>query len=175
MPKIQIRRGNLAEHDPWNRHRLAYNMGLWDFSYAYAVNTMDIDQVIEGVKTFLNFPVVPAGFPIEDTQAANKAYVDYMSQNPVTYENLFSNGDVGIGADQVARGDHSHNNLPDDDQKDAMDTAQDPTAGNPFVTYDQYAAHASRHIIAGQDKISDATVMTSGLMSAADKVKLDSL
>lgn len=27
---------------------------------------------------------------------------------PITFENLFANGDVGPGRDQVARGDHDH-------------------------------------------------------------------
>lgn len=150
-------------------------MGLWDFSYAYAVNTMNINQEIDGVKTFYNFPVLPVGFPVEDVQAVNKFYADYISRTSVTYENLFSNGDVGIGANQVAQGDHGHDNLPTDDQKDALDTAQLPDAANPFVVYAQFESHANRHNTAGQDKISDATVMVSGLMSAADKIKLDSL
>lgn len=154
MPSIVVKRGNLMEHDSWNRHKLAHDMGLWDFSYAYAVNTMDIDQTIDGVKTFLNFPVTPVGFPIEDNQAANKFYVDYMSRSSVTFENLFSNGDVGTGANQVAIGNHSHDNLPDDDQKGAMDTAQNPNAGNPFVTYNQFAVHSSRHENNGPDEIS---------------------
>ena len=175
VPRIIIKRGNLSEHDPWNRHNLAHNMGLWDFSYAYAVNTMDIDQHIDGIKEFYNFPVLPVGFPIEDTQAANKFYVDYAAQNAVTFENLFSNGDVGTNADQVARGNHTHDNLPTDDEKDALDTAQDPSAGNPFITYGQFASHANRHHTVGQDKIPDVTALLSGLMSAADKILLDGL
>jgi len=154
MPKIVVKRGNLDEHDPWLRHRLAYNMGLWDFSYIYAVNTMDIDQHIEGIKTFENFPVVPVGFPVEDTQAANKFYVDYISKYNVTFENLSSNGDVGPGADQVAAGDHGHVNLPSDDQKDALDTAQFPSASNPFTTWSVFSIHANRHEAGGPDEIS---------------------
>lgn len=175
MPKIVVRRGNLSEHDPWNRHRLAYNMGLWNFSYVYAVNTMDIDQSIFGIKTFENFPVVPVGFPIEDTQAANKFYVDYMSLSSVTFENLSANGDVGPGSNQVAVGDHSHDNLPNDNQKGALDTSQSPSAANPFTTWSVFAAHSNRHIVVGQDRIPDATTTTPGLMSAVDKAKLDIL
>jgi hypothetical protein len=154
MPQIQVRRGNLDEHDPWNRHRLGYDMGLWDFSYTYAVLTLPINQIIDGVKEFLNFPVLPVGFPTEDAQAANKFYVDYTSQNAVTFENLFSNGDVGVNSDQVARGDHSHVNLPSDDQKDALDTAQNPSAGNPFTTWNQFSDHHTRHENNGPDEIS---------------------
>lgn len=154
MPKLQITRGNLDEHDPWNRHRLAYNMGLWDFSYSYAVLTLPINQTIDGVKTFLNFPVLPVGFPTEDAQAANKFYVDYTSQSAVTFENLFSNGDVGVNSNQVARGDHTHANLPSDDQKDALDTSQNPSAGNPFVTWNPFADHHTRHEANGPDEIS---------------------
>ena len=175
MPKITVYRGNLDEHDSWLRHRLAYNMGLWDFSYVYAVNTMAIDQEIDGVKTFYNFPVLPVGFPLEDTQAANKFYVDYVSQRSVTFENLFANGDVGVGANQVARGNHTHVNLPTDDQKDAMDTAQNPNAANPFLTWSPFSQHANRHTISGQDKIDNVTITTPGLMSFEDKIKLDDI
>jgi len=175
MPKIIVRRGHLDEHSPWMSHKLAYGMGLWDWSYTYAVNTMNINQEIDGVKSFLNFPVLPVGFPVEDTQAVNKFYADYISRTSVTYENLFSNGDVGIGANQVAQGNHEHVNLPSDDQKDAMDTAQSPDAANPFIVYAQFSSHAHRHNTAGLDKILDATVTVSGLMSVSDKIKLDSL
>lgn len=156
MPRIIVKRGNLAEHDSWNRHRLAYNMSLYDFSYTYAVNTMNIDQVIDGVKTFLNFSVTPIGFPIEDTQVANKFYTDYASRINVTFENLFSNGDVGTDSDQVARGNHTHDNLPTDDQKDALDTAQEPNASNPFTVWNQFNSHANRHEFGGADVISTA-------------------
>ena len=175
MPRITVKRGNLDEHDAWARHRLAYNMGLWDFSYVYAVNTMDVDQTIDGIKTFENFPIVPVGFPVEDTQAANKFYVDYMSVAGATFENLSSNGDIGPGANQVAAGNHSHDNLPDDDQKAALETAQFPSASNPFTTWSVFSNHSSRHTTVGQDKIPDATTTTPGLMSAADKAKLDTL
>jgi hypothetical protein len=136
-------------------------MGLWDFSYAYAVNTMDIDQSIDGIKTFLNFPILPIGFPIEDTQAANKFYVDYASQQSVTFENLLVNGDVGPSADQVAVGNHSHDNLPTDDQKDALDTSQFPSAANPFITWSVFATHANRHEVGGPDEI-DLTGLSGG-------------
>jgi len=175
VPKIIVSRGNLGEEDAWGRHRLAYNMDLWNFSNTYAVNTMSIDQTIAGIKTFDNFPVVPVGFPIEDSQVANKFYVDFISRTSVIFENLSSNGDVGANADQVAKGDHSHVNLPGDDQKDAMDTSQSPGAANPFVTFTQFSLHASRHVILGQDKIDEATPTIAGLMSATDKIKLDSL
>jgi hypothetical protein len=128
-------------------------MGLYDFSYAYAVNTMNIDQTIDGIKTFQNLPVVPVGFPVEDGQVSSKFYADYISRISVTFGNLFSNGDVGTGEDQVARGNHSHVNLPTDDQKDAMDTAQSPSAGNPFITYNQFADHSNRHEANGPDEI----------------------
>lgn len=175
MPKIVVRRGNLNEHDAWQRHRLAYNMGLYDFSYAYAVLTLPIDQQIEGVKSFSQFPVTPVGFPVEDTQVANKFYVDSISRDSVTFENLFSNGDVGVNLDQVARGNHSHDTLPTDDQKDALDASQSPDAANPFVTWDSFSDHSDRHNTSGLDKIPDATPTVPGLMSAADKAKLDSL
>lgn len=153
MPKIVVKRGNLNEHDNWARHRLPYGMGLYSFAYDYAVLTLPVNQVIDGVKEFLNFPVLPVGFPVEDVQAANKFYADYISRTSVTYENLFSNGDVGIGANQVAQGDHWHDNLPTDDQKDALDTAQDPDAANPFVVYAQFESHANRHESSGADEI----------------------
>jgi hypothetical protein len=161
MPEIEVSRGNLDEHDPWQRHRLGHNMGLWDFSYTYAVLTLPINQTIDGVKLFLNFPVLPVGFPSEDAQAANKFYVDYAARSAVTFENLFSNGDVGVNEDQVARGNHTHANLPTDDQKDAMDTAQNPNAGNPFVVYNQFATHANRHEANGPDEI-DLTGLSGG-------------
>jgi hypothetical protein len=150
-------------------------MNLWSFSYVYAVNTMDIDQEIDGIKSFLNFPNLPGGFPIEDEQAANKFYVDYTSRESVTFENLYSNGDVGVNEDQVARGDHGHDTLPTDDQKDALDTSNNPSSSNPFVTWGQFADHSDRHTTVGQDKIDDVTTLKSGLMSASDKGKLDEL
>jgi hypothetical protein len=130
-------------------------MGLWDFSYVYAVNIMDIDQTIDGIKTFENFPVIPVGFPVEDTQAANKFYVDYMSVAGATFENLSSNGDIGQGVDQVAAGNHEHDNLPNDNQKDALDTSQSPSAANPFTTWSVFSSHSSRHTTIGQDRIPD--------------------
>lgn len=173
MPNIVVRRGDLAEHDSWKRHRLAYKMNLWGFSYTYAVNTMDIDQEIDGIKTFNNFPVLPGGFPIEDEQAANKFYVDYTARTSVTAENLYSNGDVGVNSGQVARGDHGHDTLPTDDQKDALDTSNNPSSSNPFVTWGQFSDHSTRHITVGQDKIDNVTPLVSGLMSATDKTKLN--
>ena len=150
MPKITIIRKNLDEHDPWSRHRLAYGMDLWNFSYTYAVLTLPINQHLDGIKSFENFPVVPLGFPVEDEQVASKFYVD----NSITFGNLLSNGDIGIGADQVAYGDHIHDTMPDVDQKGAMDSAQDPSVGNPFTVWEQFSLHNNRHANGGADELS---------------------
>lgn len=154
MPLITVKHGNLDEHlPPWNRHKLAYNMGLWDFSYAYAVLTLPINQYIRGIKEFETFPILPSGFPINDTDCASKFYVDYTINNNVTFENLDVNGDVGGEGNQLAVGNHSHANLPSEDQKSALDTSDNPNAINPFVTWGQFSSHANRHSTVGQDKI----------------------
>jgi hypothetical protein len=148
MPKIQMKRGNLDEHDPWMRHRLPYNMDLWSFASYFAVLTIN-DQTIADEKTFEEFPILPDAFPSSNTQAANKQYVDYA----ITPDNLSNLGYLGDGSGQIARGDHTHANLPTDDQKDALDSAQAPDAGNPFVVWDQFSDHSARHKSGAVDAI----------------------
>jgi len=41
---------------------------------------------------------------------------------------------TGVGGADVAAGDHSHTNLPTDNQKDALNAASAPGSGNPFIT-----------------------------------------
>lgn len=165
MPKIQIRRGDLQEHDNLQRHNLDYNMNLWDFSSYYAVLTFN-DQFIGDVKTFENFIVLPDAFPSDDNEATNKQYVDYA----VTPTNLSNLGYLGDSSNQIARGDHSHDNLPTDDQKGALDTSQNPNTSNPFVVWDQFRLHGHRHIVL--DPVPLATISDDGLLSSLDKRKL---
>lgn len=157
MPEIRIKRRVAQDIDPWGRvrHVLAtnveqdlyhyfvtqYDITNWNYSYIYSVHTIG-NQYIYGIKTFGEFPVTPYDFPVYTYQVANKGYVDSTSRLYVTFENLNDNGDVGTNSNQVAFGDHthvgggvhSHDNLPTDDQKDAMDSSENPTGINPFVT-----------------------------------------
>jgi hypothetical protein len=128
MPRLTLKLGRLDEHDPWSRHRIAYNMGLYDFSYTYAVLTFN-DQTIYDVKTFNEFPLTPFDFPTVGREVANKVYVDWKVAN-IDFE----------GCD----------NCPTDDQKDAMDSAFVPSSTNPFATiYDLGGSAGDHDLLAG--------------------------
>ncbi len=80
-------------------------------------------------------------------------------------------------------GTYTHANLPSTDEKAALPgTNGTPGAGNKYVTDSDPrntnarapTAHASSHLSAGSDPIPVATTVAAGLMSATDKVRVDS-
>jgi len=128
MPLIQIKRRVGQDIDPWGRVRHCFATDVEEDLYHYFVTLYDIANW-------------------------NFCYQQCLDNSNITFENLNNNGDVGTGADQVARGDHSHANLPTDDQKGALDTALLPDSGNPFVVWDQFSDHSNRHRPGGADEV----------------------
>jgi len=142
---FKIQRVVAQDLDPWNRIRHVFATAVEEDSYHYFITGLERDawnnasnyavlvygdQYIDGIKYFEQFPYTPEDTPYDQYHVANKVFVE----TSVNFNNLNNNGDIGIGSNQVAYGDHDHSKLPTQDEKDAMDSSYFPSIYNPFVT-----------------------------------------